>query len=74
MTAACPCKWSQSGGMSSKDTQRPSHTSQALIALPTLNQNPAKLPLQGTGRLGEGVYNPSHSTPSPAGENDTSSC
>ncbi|XP_048951726.1 helicase MOV-10 isoform X8 [Canis lupus dingo] len=32
---------------------------------PCLNPSPAALPLQRTGRLGEGVYNPSHSTPSP---------
>lgn len=59
MKGACPCKWSPSGGMSSEDPAAlPSHTSQALTRChPTLNQNPAELPLQGTGRLGQGVYN-----------------
>lgn len=80
MKAACPCKWSQSGGTSSEGTaalkgQQLAFAHQpSLNRPPTMNQNPAELPLQGTGRLGDGVYNPSHSTPSPAGEKDIISC
>lgn len=60
MKGGCPYKWSPSGGMSSEDTAAACllTPSQALTRChPTLNQNPAELPLQGAGRLGEGVYN-----------------